>query len=74
MNPLWKPKTPAARLGWLVEECGETLQAAGKVLRFGPDSRYLSHFPTTPTNREQLLLELDDLARAIRAVRRDLKK
>lgn len=76
VNPLYEPKTADARLGWLVEECGETLQAAGKILRFGLDGRYLSSAPgnekAMPTNREQLLLELTDLEHAIRLVREEL--
>lgn len=54
------------RIAYLVEECGETLAAAGKALRWGLDSSN----PELPegereTNREWLLRELADLRQAI---------
>ena len=47
----------AERLAILSEECGEVVQAIGKILRHGYDSRY----EAGQTNREQLELELGDL-------------
>ncbi len=38
MRPEYEPKTLEQRLGYLVEECGEVLAAAGKTLRWGQDS------------------------------------
>jgi NTP pyrophosphatase (non-canonical NTP hydrolase) len=57
-------------LGYLIEECGEVLQAAGKSIRWGFDSVN----PEVPvsqqvTNIHWLLNELDDLTEAIRLVR-----
>lgn len=51
--------TPAEveRLVILMEECGEVIQAASKVLRHGWDSTY----DNGKTNREQLEIELGDV-------------
>ena len=50
----------AERLAMLIEECGEVIQIAGKILRHG----YNSYHPERPhiTNRELLQQELTDLA------------
>jgi NTP pyrophosphatase (non-canonical NTP hydrolase) len=69
MKPQYEPKTPAQKLGYLVEECGEVLAAAGKTLRWGPDSANPEVPPSQQeTNREWLLRELADLNGAIRRV------
>lgn len=49
----------AERLAMLVEECGEVIQAATKILRHG----YESHHPDDPstTNRDLLTSEMADL-------------
>lgn len=49
----------AERLAMLIEECGEVIQAATKVLRHG----YTSYHPKDPStdNRELLCRELTDL-------------
>lgn len=49
----------AERLAMLIEECGEVIQAASKVLRHGYDN----HHPERPTatNRAELQSELVDL-------------
>lgn len=69
-RPEYEPKTAEQRLGYLVEECGEVLAAAGKSLRWG----LLSVNPEIPTseqetNAEWLARELDDLEAAIARVR-----
>lgn len=57
----------AERLALLLEECGEAIQAIGKVLRHG----YESHHPSGgPTNRELLQAELGDITAAIRLMTR----
>lgn len=54
----------AERLAWLMEECGEVIQAAGKILRHGYDSTD----PTNPDhagNRADLERELCDILQVI---------
>ena len=62
-------KTYEQRLGHLVEELGEALSAAGKLLRWGPDSTNPELRPGDPTygetNQQWLERELDDVAEAI---------
>lgn len=48
----------AERLALLAEECGEVIQAIGKVLRHGYESR---HPNGGPTNREALERECGDV-------------
>jgi NTP pyrophosphatase (non-canonical NTP hydrolase) len=46
------------RIAMLIEECGEVIQAASKVLRHG----YLNHHPDrTKTNKDDLHAEMVDL-------------
>ena len=52
----------AERLALLAEECGEVMQAIGKVLRHGYESR---HPDGGPTNREALERECGDVYHAI---------
>jgi NTP pyrophosphatase (non-canonical NTP hydrolase) len=52
----------AERLALLAEECGEVVQAIGKVLRHGFGS---SHPDGGPTNREALERECGDVHHAI---------
>lgn len=54
----------AERLAFLAEECGECIQAIGKILRHG----YESHAPTvfcSPSNRKTLEIEIGDVSAAI---------
>lgn len=44
----------------LAEECAEVIQAVAKIQRFGPKEKNPA-LPTSPNNREQLLLELNDI-------------
>jgi NTP pyrophosphatase (non-canonical NTP hydrolase) len=58
--------SPETKMGYLIEECGEVLQAAGKTLRWGADSVN----PELPRkaqvkNRDWLKSELSDLKYAI---------
>ena len=46
------------RLAILSEECGEVVQAIGKILRHGWESKY----DNGRTNREQLEIEIADVA------------
>jgi len=67
MKPEYIPKTIDQKLGYLVEECGEVLAAAGKSIRWGLDGVN----PELPrdqqeTNSDWLLRELEDLKWAIR--------
>ena len=52
----------AERLALLAEECGEVMQAIGKVLRHGFES---THPDGGPTNREALERECGDVYHAI---------
>lgn len=66
MKKRYYPETTQQRLGYLVEEAGEVLAAAGKSLRWGLDSTN----PELPidlreTNGVWLKRELHDLKRAI---------
>lgn len=73
MKPEYEPKTTLARLGYLVEECGEVLAAAGKTIRWGIDSVNIElPHEQQETNRDWLLRELSDLEGAIQRVRSDL--
>lgn len=55
----------AERLAMLAEECGEVIQAVGKILRHGYDSHHPDQAGKPPefrhTNRDQLKQELADL-------------
>lgn len=66
MKPQYEPQTRVQFYGYLIEECGEVLAAAGKTLRWGE----LSYNPEIPleqreTNEAWLLRELKDLKGAI---------
>jgi NTP pyrophosphatase (non-canonical NTP hydrolase) len=66
VKPEYEPKSEQQILGYLVEECGEVLHAAGKSLRWGLDSSN----PEIPeaareTNEIWLRRELDDLRGAL---------
>jgi NTP pyrophosphatase (non-canonical NTP hydrolase) len=69
MKPEYVPRTVEARLGYLVEECGEVLAAVGKTQRWGLESYNPDFGPDSETNREWVLRELVDLERAIYFVR-----
>lgn len=88
MKPGYEPKTVGQAIGYLVEEAGEVLAAAGKSLRGGLDSvnpecatcGEVAHgcnaghdFQSQPeTNQEWLLREVDDLEGAISRFREAL--
>lgn len=66
MSEPFNKLTPAEaeRLALLSEECGEVVQAIGKILRHG----YGSYHPADPgglSNRQMLERELGDLAAAV---------
>lgn len=66
MKPEYEPKTREQFLGYLIEECGEVLHAAGKTLRWGD----LSTNPELPlhsrvTNLAWLRAEMSDLRGAL---------
>lgn len=48
MKPEYEPKTREQFYGYLIEECGEVLQAAGKTLRWGE----LSVNPELPSSAQ----------------------
>lgn len=69
----YEPECETTRLGYLVEECGEVLAAAGKSLRWG----YESSNPELPvaereTNRAWLRREIGNLKAAIERIEPDL--
>ncbi len=53
------------RLALLIEECGEVIQSACKILRHGYESTN-PKIPHSETNREALQRELGDLSHAVR--------
>jgi NTP pyrophosphatase (non-canonical NTP hydrolase) len=72
-RPEYEPKTPQQRLGYLVEECGEVMAAAGKAIRWGLDSSNPELPPERrETNAAWLLRELADLTVAIDRMRQVL--
>ena len=50
----------AERLAMLAEECGEVIQAIGKILRHGYAS-FHPDAPSGPTNRDMLMREIGDV-------------
>ena len=52
------------RLHLLLEECGEAVQAVGKILRHGYD-RFNPLIKDPPTNREDLEKEIGHILRAV---------
>lgn len=50
-------------LALLIEECGEVVQAAAKILRHGPDQRYPDS--RSPSNSEWLSTEVGDVFAAV---------
>lgn len=66
MKPQYEPQTREQFYGYLIEECGEVLAAAGKTLRWGE----LSYNPELPRaqreyNIEWLRREMADLRGAM---------
>lgn len=75
MKPQYEPKTREQFYGYLIEECGEVLHAAGKTLRWGEDSVN----PELPehvrkTNLVWLRRELRDLRGAIERMERWIER
>ena len=56
----WLTPGEMERLAIIAEECGEVVQAVGKIIRHGYESDFVG-----PTNREQLEKELGDVLYAI---------
>ena len=71
MTPQYEPRDFTAALGYLIEECGEVLAAAGKTLRWGLSS-VNPELPVSEqeTNKAWLLREIKDVEAAIARVRR----
>lgn len=57
--------TDLAYLPLVVEEAGEVIQAAMKLVRFGPDHKYLKGEHEGRTNVEALAWEIGDLFEVI---------
>lgn len=68
MSEHFNKLTPAEveRLALLSEECGEVIQAIGKILRHGYES---CHPDSSVTNRENLEREIGDVYAAITILR-----
>src|SRR5208282_6063713 len=62
MSEHFNKLTPAEaeRLAILAEECGEVIQAVGKILRHGYESKHPAD-PNAPNNRGSLERELGDV-------------
>lgn len=65
MRPEYEPVTTREHIGYLVEECGEVLAAAGKTLRWGLHSVNPELAEPAETNEEWLIRECADLAGAV---------
>lgn len=75
MNPKYLRPGFDFALAHFVEECGETLAAAGKVQRWGLDSVNPELQPDArETNRSWLARELTDLEGAIERLRTEIGK
>lgn len=73
MDEQYRPRTFEQKMGYLVEEAGEVLAAAGKTQRWGLRSVNPELPPEEQeTNRDWLLRELKDLRRAIDFVETEL--
>jgi NTP pyrophosphatase (non-canonical NTP hydrolase) len=55
----------AERLALLAEECGECIQAIGKILRHGYESQHPEGIHHGATNRQRLVEEMGDVQAAI---------
>lgn len=62
------PTNIIAKLGYLIEECGEVMAAAGKSVRWGLDGLN-PEVENGETNREWLLREISDLEQAIKIIK-----
>jgi len=73
VNQDYEPYTTTEHLGYLTEEAGEVLAAAGKSLRWGLPS-YNPEIPpeARETNEAWLRREMDDLEGAIQRMREHL--
>jgi NTP pyrophosphatase (non-canonical NTP hydrolase) len=65
------PTSPEGRLYHLIEEAGEVIQSAAKLMRFGPMHTFGG---VSYNNKQQLLDELQDLETTLYAVRTDLQR
>lgn len=75
MKPQYEPRRIEESLGYVVEECGEVLQAIGKSQRWGLDSVNPELPPEQQeTNQAWLERELVDLRGAIGRVERFLSQ
>lgn len=67
----YEPRNLEQAVGYLVEECGEVLQAVGKIQRYGWDSRNPDLPPMQQiSNARALRQEMRDLEAAIYRVRK----
>jgi len=74
VKPQYEPKNMQQRLGYLVEECGEVLAAAGKTIRWGLDGFNPEPGASRETNAEWLLREIQDLKGAISRIETYLRE
>ena len=65
----------SSKISHAVEECGEFIQAAGKTLRFGPESANpLLPLTEQETNKTWLLREMNDLRLTLAMLELELMK
>jgi len=73
-NPRFLQKGFNKQLSHLIQECGETLAAAGKLQRWGKDSyNPLLPWQKQETNIKWLIREMDDLEQAIQRLKHTIK-
>jgi NTP pyrophosphatase (non-canonical NTP hydrolase) len=76
MHEKYKPQTFHQKMGYLVEECGEVLQAVGKTQRWGLANKNPELKEDDPrfgeTNRQWLLREMENLEDAVKLLREEI--
>lgn len=73
MKKEYKPITTIQKLGYLIEECSELIQALGKTIRWGLEA-YNPELPEKDkeTNRCWILREIQDVEQAIKILKEEI--
>lgn len=73
MKQEYIPKTELQKLAYLIEECGELIQALGKAIRWDLDAYNPELLEEDrETNRDWILREIKDVKRAIKFVKNEI--